>query len=168
MSAGSGGDFRVDVRPSFLYNPPSIFRIEHPQPPGGKMIPQLLRRIARASALSAILLPFAGSIRAQEQNAEPVMAKIAFANVYLKSALSVLAKNLKFEVEYDNSVKNQMVEIELENVSVSKAITTIFEQYKLWACLNEDNALLIFADTDDNRKKFAKHKLWPVKPEPEK
>ncbi|MGH9847475.1 MAG: hypothetical protein ACREEM_52955, partial [Blastocatellia bacterium] len=63
------------------------------------------------------------------------MGKIAFANVYVKSALSVLGKNLKMEVVYDQSVKNEMVEVELENVTVSQAMAVIFEKHKLRACL---------------------------------
>ena len=121
-----------------------------------------------AQAVCLVLLALSITTPAQEQDTEPTQDKIRFANVYVKSALSVLGKNLKMEVVYDQSVKNEMVEIELEKVTVSKAMTVIFEKHKLRACLIEEKTILVFPDTEENRKKNEQYKPWPAKREPEK
>src|SRR5262249_53759912 len=129
------------------------------------------RDIWKPLSLSCLLLlVLTGSLYAQkpEPASEERMQDISFHNVFVKSALSVLAKNMKMEIVYDQSVKNEMVDVELQGVTVSKAMTTIFEKHDLRACLIEEKTILVFPDTEEKRKKYKDNKPWPEKREPEK
>ena len=126
------------------------------------------RDIWKLLFISCLLLVLPGIGAAQTPASEEKLQNISFHNVFVKSALSVLGKNLKLEIVYDTSVKNEMVEIELENVTVSKAMTAIFEKHNLRACLIEEKTILVFPDTEVNRKKYEDRKPWPAKREPER
>jgi hypothetical protein len=111
---------------------------------------------------------FAAPAFAQEPAPESVRQRIAFANVRVRSALSVLGKNLKMEVEYDNAVRNEMLEMELDDVSIPTAMTVIFKRFGLRACLIEEKTIFIYPDTEAARGKYAHHKPWPAVSESEK
>jgi len=60
----------------------------------------------------------------------------------------------------DDSVINKKVTINLEKVSVQKAIEAILKSTESQVRMKDDHTLLIFADTPENREKYADLKSW--------
>jgi type II secretory pathway component GspD/PulD (secretin) len=79
----------------------------------------------------------------------------------IEQILVALGSHIKLDMVFDDSVKNQTVTIELEKVSVRKAIEAILKSAESQAKMKDDHTLLIFADTPENRKKYANMKSWP-------
>lgn len=85
---------------------------------------------------------------------------IKFKDVPIKMALSSLAQSLKLTLEFDSSVKNTSFSIELYDITERKAFEIILTNTKLKAGVKDDNQLLIYADTAENRDKYSKLKEW--------
>jgi hypothetical protein len=64
-------------------------------------------------------------------------------------------------VVFDDSVEDKKVTINLEKVSVRKAIEAILKSTVSQVKMKDDHTLIIFADTPENREKYADLKSWP-------
>ena len=85
---------------------------------------------------------------------------VTFVNTPIKMALVPLGSYIKLNVVFDDSVKNKKVTIELERVSIREAIEAILESIESQVKMKDDHTLLIFADTPENREKYADLKPW--------
>jgi type II secretory pathway component GspD/PulD (secretin) len=88
------------------------------------------------------------------------LKSVKFVNTSIKMALAPLGSYIKLDVVFDDSVKNKKVTIELEGVSVREAIEAILESTESQVKMKDDHTLLIFADTPENREKYADLKSW--------
>jgi hypothetical protein len=72
-----------------------------------------------------------------------------------------LCTQMKLDVVFDDSVEDKKVTINLEKVSVRKAIEAILKSTVSQVKMKDDHTLIIFADTPENREKYADLKSWP-------
>jgi hypothetical protein len=85
---------------------------------------------------------------------------INLVNAPIEKALVPLGSLIKLDMVFDDSVINQRVTIKLERVSARKAIEAILKSTESQVKMKDDHTLLIFADTPENRKKYADLKSW--------
>ena len=86
---------------------------------------------------------------------------IKFVDTPIEQALVALCTPMKLDVVFDDSVENKKVNIHLENVSFRKAIEAILKGTESQVKMKDDHTLIIFADTPENREKYADLKSWP-------
>jgi len=89
------------------------------------------------------------------------LPNIKFVDTPIEKALVALGSLFKPDVVFDDSVENKKVTIHLENVSVRKAIEAILKSTESQVKMKDDHTLIIFADTPENREKYADLKSWP-------
>jgi hypothetical protein len=85
---------------------------------------------------------------------------IKFVDTPIKMALVSLGDPMELDMVFDDSVKNKKVNIKLEKVSARKAIEAILKSTESQVKMKDDHTLLIFADTPENREKYADLKSW--------
>jgi len=88
------------------------------------------------------------------------LPNIKFVDTPIKTTLVALCTSMKLDVVFDDSVENKEVTINLKNVSVRKAIEAILKSTESQVKMKDDHTLLIFADTPENREKYADLKSW--------
>ena len=90
---------------------------------------------------------------------------ISFADVPLKAAIKMLGKQIKMNIVFDDSFRDQpKYELELEAVTVASALKIIFIQNKLSARLLEDNTIFVYFDNPTNQARFGGYPEWSAKP----
>src|SRR5262245_22542116 len=94
------------------------------------------------------------------QGDQPEILSIKFVDTPIKMALVSLGGPMKLDMVFDDSVKNKKVNIKLEKVSARKAIEAILKSTESQVKMKDDHTLLIFADTPENREKYADLKSW--------
>lgn len=97
---------------------------------------------------------------APQGDQEVRLVNIKLVNTPIEKALVALGAPMKLDVVFDDSVKNKKVTINLEKVSARKAIEAILKSTESQVKMKDDHTLLIFADTPENRKKYADLKSW--------
>lgn len=86
---------------------------------------------------------------------------IKFVDAPIEKVLVALCTPMKLDVVFDDSVENKEVTINLKNVSIRKAIEAVLKSTESQVKMKDDHTLLIFADTPENREKYADLKSWP-------
>src|SRR5262249_49274082 len=106
-------------------------------------------RLCRKAFLSIlfilICLPIAGRAQAveQKQDEDKATQNVTFKDVSLKAALATMGKQLKINVVYDDTVKDNRMSIELKDVTLKAAMKIILIQQHLQARLIEDKTILV-------------------------
>ncbi len=114
-----------------------------------------------ATALGLLFVVNSGQGQTTEKNK---VSRVLFADVELKTVIKSLAKQLKLNIVFDDSFRNQpRYEIELEDVTLEGALRIIFLQNHLSAKLLEENTLFVFFDNEANQQRFAAHPKWSEK-----
>jgi hypothetical protein len=90
---------------------------------------------------------------------------ISFQNILSKAAIAVVGKQMGLIVEFDETVKEDRLSIELTDVTLEQAMKIILESKKLQARIMEEKTIIVFPDNEAKRKKYEQYALWPVKPE---
>jgi type II secretory pathway component HofQ len=98
---------------------------------------------------------------APQDDQEHRVDSIKFVNTPIRQALESLCAPIKLDVVFDDSVKNNNVDIKLEKISLRKAIEAVLKSAESQAKMKDDHTLLVFADTQENREKYADLKSWP-------
>jgi hypothetical protein len=88
---------------------------------------------------------------------------VSFQNILSKAAIAVVGKQMGLIVEFDITVKEDRLSIELTDVTLEQAMKIILEEKKLQARIMEENMIIVFPDNEANRKKYSQYALWPVK-----
>jgi type II secretory pathway component GspD/PulD (secretin) len=128
------------------------------------MINRYFGLIGRFFFLAFVLLSIQGlnvARTAQQGDQQDRLDDITFVNAPIEKALVALGSHIKLDVAFDDSVKNKKVTIKLEKVSVQKAIEAILKSAESQVKMKDDHTLLVFADTPENKKKYADLKSWP-------
>jgi hypothetical protein len=97
---------------------------------------------------------------APQSGVDDRFVNIKATNAKIDVVLSNLGSAMKLDVIFDDSVKDRKLTIDLRQQPVRKATETILEQMAFKAKMKDDHTLLIFADTPENRKKYADLKSW--------
>lgn len=93
---------------------------------------------------------------------DDIRQNVAFKDASVKAALATMGKQLKLNVVFDDSVRENRINIELSDVTLKAAMKIIFVQQHLKACLIEDKTILIFPDNETIRRTYyEKYKVWP-------
>ncbi|HKX27942.1 MAG TPA: hypothetical protein VJ302_09635 [Blastocatellia bacterium] len=80
--------------------------------------------------------------------------------VHIEKVLPGLAKLMKLDVVIDDAVKVPTFNLELKQASARKAFETILKNAQLTVKMKDDHTLLVFADTPENREKYAGLTPW--------
>lgn len=93
---------------------------------------------------------------------KPMLAQeVTLKDVDAKDAIKGLARTLKLNVVFDESVRiPAKLDLELRDVTLEATLKIIFIQQKLRACWIEDNTIYVFADNQQTRQRFDEYKLW--------
>ena len=93
---------------------------------------------------------------------------IAFQDILSKAAIAVVGRQMGLTVEFDETVKEDRLSIELTDVTLEQAMKIILEQKKLQARFIEEKTIIVFPDNEAKRKKYEQYDLWPPKSEEKK
>ncbi len=96
---------------------------------------------------------------------KPIQADVTLKDIELKDAIKNLARGLKLNAVFDESVRSQgKLDLELHDVTVEATLRIVLIQQKLRACWIEDNTIYIFADNQQTRQRFDEYKVWGLRP----
>jgi general secretion pathway protein D len=85
-----------------------------------------------------------------------VATNVKFAGTQLKSAIKTLTEPLKLNVVFDDSIRNDPVTIEMNDVTVSRALDIVLMQKKLAFEQVDRRTIFIYPDNVNNRPRFEK------------
>ena len=91
------------------------------------------------------------------------LSRVVFKNSTVKIAISYVGKQMGLKVEFDDTVKDDSLSIELAEMTLEQGMKLIFEEKKLQARIIEEKTIIVFPDNEANRKKYEQYELWPVK-----
>ena len=112
---------------------------------------------------------YAQSATPQAANKPMPIQDVTLKDVDAKDAIKNLARALKLNAVFDESVRVQSkLDLELHEVTQEAALRIIFIQHRLRASWIEDNTLYVYADTPQNRQRFEEYKLWGPRANPGK
>ena len=98
-----------------------------------------------------------------------MQADVTLKDMDVKDAIKNLARNLKLNAVFDESVRSQSkVDLELRDVTMEATLNIILIQQKLRACWIEDNTIYIFADNQQARQRFDEYPVWGPRAKPSK
>jgi hypothetical protein len=112
---------------------------------------------------------YAQSVTPQAANKPMPVQDVTLKDVDAKDAIRSLARAMKLNVVFDESVRIQnKLDLELHEVTQEAALKIIFIQQRLRASWIEDNTIYVYADTPQNRQRFEEYKLWGPRANPGK
>lgn len=103
----------------------------------------------------------AHALQAQGKKVEEIEQNVAFKDASVRSVLSVLAKQVHFNVVFDDTVKETRMSLELTNVTLISAMKSVLSRQHLQARLIESNTIIVFVDNETNRLRYEQYKVWP-------
>ncbi len=89
---------------------------------------------------------------------------VVFSDVTLKTAIRMLAKQLKLNVVFDDSFRDlPKYELELDDVTLESAMNIIFLHNKLAARYIEENTIIVTLDTEMAQSRLSAYSKWTAK-----
>src|SRR5215475_5749477 len=85
-----------------------------------------------------------------------VATNVKFTGTQLKSAIKTLTEPLKLNVVFDDSIRNDPVTIEMNDVTVARALDIVLMQKKLAFEQVDRRTIFIYPDNVNNRPRFEK------------
>ena len=108
-------------------------------------------------------LGFAQASRLQSRQT----AVVEYKDVSLKAVIKNLTTQLKLNVVFDESFRDQpKYDLELNDVTLESALKIVLIHKHLMARVIEDKTIIIFYDDPSHRARFEKYPAWPAKYEP--
>jgi len=128
------------------------------------LVQQFLKSLAPAFLL-LICCSVAGLAQSVEvQELGPAKQTISFKDVSMSVAIEAVAKQLKLNVVFDDTVKkNDKLTIELRDVTLEQTLKIFLVAKGLQARIIEENTIIVFPDNADNRQRYGQYELWPAK-----
>jgi type II secretory pathway component GspD/PulD (secretin) len=105
---------------------------------------------------------FAQAPSAARQSAQAAKA-VSFKDAALKATISDVGNQLSLNVVFDDSVRDDKLNLELKDVTAKQVMKIILIWKKLQARTIEENTIIVFPDNDTNRKIYAGYETWPAK-----
>lgn len=84
-----------------------------------------------------------------------------FKDVFLKETIAMMGKQLRINVVDDDLVKDNKLNIELNEVTIKAAMKIVMIWQHLQARLIEDKTILVFPDNETMRRRYEQHKSYP-------
>ena len=117
---------------------------------------------AQAAGIDPGKINAAGNIRptsndvqvAAKPRSKDVVQSINFKEAKLKTVVTNLGKQLGLNVVFDESIKDTQVSIDLNDVTVSRALDIIFKTYKCSFEQVDRRTILVYTDNPTNRPRF--------------
>jgi type II secretory pathway component GspD/PulD (secretin) len=97
---------------------------------------------------------------APASDAAKKVESIVFKTTELKNVLRNFGRTLKLNVVFDETVRNNIIDVELNDVTVAAAMKIILIQQRLAARIIEDNTIIIFVDNPANNQRYVEFKRW--------
>ncbi|MBS1811379.1 MAG: STN domain-containing protein [Acidobacteria bacterium] len=95
------------------------------------------------------------------------MTVVEYKDVSLKSVIKNLTTQLKLNVVFDESFRDQpKYDLELNDVTLESALKIVLIHKHLMARVIEDKTIIIFYDDPRHRTRFEKYPVWSAKYEP--
>lgn len=95
---------------------------------------------------------------------QPVVSRISYTDVPLNNVIKNLSAQLKLNVVFDESFRNEpKYNLELTDVTLKAALKIIFVQKRLVAKRIEEKTIIVFYDSPPNRTRFEEYPDWPAK-----
>ena len=89
---------------------------------------------------------------------------VSFKNLRLKTTLVNLGCQMNLDLAFDESVENRPVTVEMDKVTLRQAFEVILKMNSLSVKMKDEYTLFIFADTPENRDKYAEMEAWSEEP----
>ena len=125
--------------------------------------------LALSLLLGLAVVGHAQSATPQAADKPMLTQEVTLKDVDVKDAIKNLARGLKLNAVFDESVRLQSkLDLELRDVTLEATLRIILVQQKLRACWIEDNTIYIFADNQQARQRFDEYKVWGPRPNPNK
>src|SRR5262249_21472634 len=105
---------------------------------------------------------YAQSPSEPQESRKKDLARVAF-NSPVKPAISTLGKQMRLNIVFDDAVRDEMITIELNDVTLEQALKIILEEKKLQARIIEENTIIIAPDNETCRYFYKQYELWPAK-----
>ncbi|MBO0857803.1 MAG: STN domain-containing protein [Chloracidobacterium sp.] len=86
---------------------------------------------------------------------------IIFQNILTKAAIAVVGKQMGLIVEFDETVREDRISVEMTDVTLEHALKIILEEKKLQARFMDEKTIIVFPDNEANHKKYEQLDLWP-------
>lgn len=122
--------------------------------------------------LSVLFTLFCVSSAGLAQSAKPKSNQpvvIEFKEVSLKSVIKNLATQLKLNIVFDETFRDEpKYDLELNDVTLEAALKIVLIQKRMTARIIEDKTIIIFADNPTMRARFEEFPVWPAKYEPKR
>ncbi len=125
--------------------------------------------------LIVLAMLIASACTSHAQTTEPlkagaaVLQDVSFKDVEAKDAIKTLARSLKMNVVFDESVRIQgKLNLELEQVTQEAVLKILLIQHKLRASWIEERTIMVYADNPQLRERFQEFKVWEPKNKPGK
>jgi type II secretory pathway component GspD/PulD (secretin) len=106
---------------------------------------------------------FAQTPAQPQESGRKDLIKVAFGNMSVKTAIATVVKQMGIEVLFDDTVKEDRITIELNDVTVKQALKIILLSKNLQARVMEEKTIIVFPDNEANRQKYEQYELWPAK-----
>ena len=89
---------------------------------------------------------------------------VRFKSSRLKATLVNLGCQMDFDVAFDESVENRPITVEMEKVTLRRVFEVILKMNSLSVKMKDEYTLFIFADTPENKDKYAEMEAWSEEP----
>ena len=93
----------------------------------------------------------------------PITQDFHFKEASLKETITVIAKQTKVNIVFDDSVKDSKLSIDLNDVTTEAALRTVLLKESLQARLIEDNIVMIYPDNEYGAKKYGRFRPWLIR-----
>ena len=129
------------------------------------VIRQSLKNLAPALflLLCCSICAFAQSPAEPQESGKKDRQSVTFQNNFTKVAIFVVGKQLGLNVMFDETVKQDRLSIDLNDVTLKQALKIILEAKNLQARIIKEKKIIVFPDNEANREKYGQYELWPAK-----
>ena|SRR5215813_1496249 len=105
---------------------------------------------------------FAQTPSAARESSQTAKA-VSFKDAALKATISDVGNQLGINVVFDDSVRDEKLNLELKEVTAKQVMKIILIQKKLQARTIEENTIIVFPDNATNSQRYGQYETWPAK-----
>lgn len=88
---------------------------------------------------------------------------VSFKDAALKATISDVGNQLGINVVFDDSVRDEKLNLELKEVTAKQVMKIILIQKRLQARTIEEKTIIVFPDNATNSQRYAQYETWPAK-----
>jgi len=99
----------------------------------------------------------------EAQKSAQTAQNVSYKDAALKTVISSLGTQLNLNVVFDDSMRDDRLNVELKDVTAKQVMKIILIQKKLQARTIEENTIIVFPDNATNSKRYSQYEIWPAK-----